>query len=101
MSHIGEAIHRTRQVHEMSIRKLAREADLSTTFVMDIESGARLPSHETVLKIGNVFVEEDTTAWLWLLLTDLWGQPIANVMREGAAALAASSEQPADGEDRP
>lgn len=97
MSYIGEALSREMALHEMTGKQVAEQAGFSEQFISDIRKGRRIPSPDTLFAITNVFTDADTAALLWLVLTDLWGQPIVNVMREWAVKTATSSAQRQEG----
>lgn len=89
MSKVGDAIRRRRRSVPMASKALAEQARISQQYMTDIELGRRLPPPETLFRIANAFPDVDSAAWLWLLLEDEWGKPIADVMRR--AAIAATS----------
>jgi transcriptional regulator with XRE-family HTH domain len=88
MSRVGDAIRRRRKDDPRTIAVayvLAEYAGISAQYLNDIELGRRLPSVGVLLRIANQFSDVDSAEWLWLLLMDLWGEPIAGVMRRHAA----------------
>lgn len=88
MSHIGDAVSRALTLHEMTAKHLAEEAGFSEQYISDIRSGRRLPPVETARGICNVFPDEDSVAWSWDLLRDVWGDPVVDVMRDWAVKMA-------------
>ncbi len=94
MSRIGDAIKAERKACGMTIQNLARTTKQPTWLVDAIEDGRFIPhTAETILDIANVFPDVDTAAWLWLLLADLWGEPIADLMRQHARATSHEEAQ--------
>lgn len=91
MSQIGDAI-RARRMASMAASRLAELTLLSPQYINDIELGRRLPPVTTVIAIANEFPDVELSSWLWLLLSDQWGQPIVDVMREYAVASADLTE---------
>jgi len=51
---LGEAIRDLRQKSDMSLRDLAKKANISPPFLSDIESGKRYPSDETLRDLGRI-----------------------------------------------
>jgi transcriptional regulator with XRE-family HTH domain len=86
MSRIGEAIRAECRAAGMTSNGLAEIVTLTPQYVRLIWCGGAIPSMETVLKIANVFPDVDPAAWCWLLLRDLWGEPIADLMKRHARA---------------
>ena len=86
MSRIGDALRRERKACGMILEVLAEQAEISVSYTSEVERGTRIPRPETVLRLANVFPDVDSTAWLWLLLRDSWGDPIAAVMIQHARA---------------
>lgn len=99
MTRIGDAIRSQRVAVAMQQNELARRAELSPQYVCDIETGKRLPPFDTVLDIANVFPEVDSAAWLVLLLRDLWGSSVVNVMARYFVAQSRQSQGGSDAED--
>lgn len=99
MSRIGAEIKRTRQAAGMTSRHVAEAVTLTPQYIRLVECGGAIPAMETVLRICNLFPDADTAAWLWLLLTDLWGQPVADLMRL-AARRAEGAEEGHDATER-
>ena len=85
MSFLGDRIRTERKWAGMTSKALAERVRLSPRFMNDIEHGRRYPSVADVLAIANQFPDADSTWWLWLLLTDLWGPEIAALMRKHAS----------------
>ena len=92
MSQIGDAIRMRRTAENIAANRLAGLTMLSPQYISDIELGRRLPTVETTVNIANVFPDVELPAWLWLLLTDQWGQPIVDTMQRYAVALADPTE---------
>ncbi len=86
MTFIGAEIKRTRQAYGMTSKTLAERVTLTPQYVRLIECGGATPSMPTVLAICNQFTDADSAAWLWLLLADLWGPAVVEVMRSAALA---------------
>lgn len=84
MSRIGKTIKARRQAFGMTGKGLACAAEFMPQYISDIELGRRVPPMETVLRIANVFPDVDSTAWLWLLLEDLWGAEVVATMKRWA-----------------
>lgn len=93
MSQIGDAIKHTRRQAGLTSRDLAEQVTLTPQYVRLIECGGAVPGLRSVLAVANVFPDVDTAEWLWLLLRDLWGDPIADLMVKHARAMA-SEPQP-------
>ena len=68
----------------MTSADLAGQVRLTPQYVRLIRCGGALPSLDAVLRIANVFPDVDSTAWLWLLLRDQWGDPVADAMQRHA-----------------
>lgn len=85
VTRIGMAISTQRKACQMQQKVLAAQAEISPQYLCDIELGKRLPPFDTVLDIANAFPDVDSTAWLFLLLSDLWGPSVAMTMRAWAA----------------
>lgn len=66
--------------------EFAERLHISPQFVNDVKHGRRLPTPDRVLQFASQFSDVDSAEWLWLLLTDLWGEPIAAMMQEHAKA---------------
>lgn len=98
MSAIGEEVKLARLRAGMTSKKLSDEIGLSQQYVGDIQYGRRLPSVDTLLVIANVFPDVDSADWLWLLLMDLWGEPVVALMRRHARVTAASEAPGQEGE---
>lgn len=77
----------------MTSRDLAAEVTLTPQYVRLIECGNAIPAMPTVLRIANVFPGVESAEWLWVLLTDLWGAEIVDVMM-----VAAQSREQGGGE---
>jgi transcriptional regulator with XRE-family HTH domain len=99
MSRVGRAIKAERKACGMTSKQLAEQVTLTPQYIRLIECGLAVPSMETTLKIANVFPDLDSTALLWDLLADLWGQPIAAVMKQHAVAAARPARKGADGDE--
>lgn len=80
MTKIGDAIRAARTARGMTGKQLAETLSLSQQFVGDVERGYRVPSLETALVFCNAFPEQDSAAWLWLVLRDQHGDAIADLM---------------------
>ena len=94
MSRIGQAI-RTRRRDSMTSSHLAELVTLTPQYVRLIECGGAIPSFVSMLAIANVFPDVDSAEWLWLLLRDLWGDDIADLMVKHARATAGSTAETA------
>lgn len=92
MSRLGDAIRAERVARGMSQQHVAGVADISRVYLANIEGGRNTPPPRTVLKIANVFPDVDTADWLWRLLSDTWGQPVADLMQRYARALPDETE---------
>jgi transcriptional regulator with XRE-family HTH domain len=93
MSEIGDAIRRRRKASGLTALALAERLHISPQFVNDIEYGRRLPTPDRVLQFANQWSDVDSAAWLWLLLTDLWGDPIATTMHAWAVQTCRAAER--------
>lgn len=80
MTYIGDEIRRTRTRAGMTSKALAEQTKLSQQYVGDVQLGRRLPSMETMLVFCNVFPDADSARWAWLMLTDLYGQPMVDML---------------------
>lgn len=80
MSYIGEEIKRCRNVAGMTSKELAERTGLSQQFVGDVQLGRRTPTMETMLMFCNVFPDADSGRWAWLILRDLYGDDIFDLM---------------------
>ena len=88
VSRIGTLIREARTACGMTSKQLAEQTGLSQQYVGEVQRGSRIPSPETMLLFANIFPDEDTTAWCWELLADVWGPSIAGHMREHAVRTA-------------
>jgi transcriptional regulator with XRE-family HTH domain len=88
VSEIGAAIQAERHAANMTQAALARQAGISRPYLANIERGAQLPTTHTLLCIADVFPDVDSAGWLWRLLVDLWGRPIADAMKARVAFIA-------------
>lgn len=86
MTYIGRRIKEARTAAGLSSRQVAEAATLTPQYVRLIECGGATPAMPTVLRICNLFPDEDAADWLWLLLSDLWGPAAVTVMRRPALA---------------
>lgn len=82
MSRLGDALSAALRSSGMTGVEFAERLHISPQFVNDVKHGRRLPTPDRVLQFANQFPDADSAEWLWLLLTDLWGDPIATTMRE-------------------
>lgn len=98
MSRIGDAIKAERELCDASQTTLARDARISREYLANIEAGRQLLPPETLLTIANQFMDVDTAEWLWLLLEDLWGEPIADLMKKHVVVTAATARAVRGGE---
>lgn len=85
-SRTGDAIREARQAAGMEAKDLASAVGVSPQYMCDLELSHRPVPMFRLFRIANVFPDVDSTAWLWLLLTDLWGQPVVDAMRAHAVA---------------
>lgn len=51
---LGQTIRDLREKKDLSVRELARKADVSPAFVSDVELGRRHPSGDTLEKIASI-----------------------------------------------
>lgn len=93
MTFIGAAIKRERTAAGMTSKQLAERTGLSQQYVGDVQHGRRVPSVETMLKIANVFPDVDSARWLILLLRDLWGAPIVDLISKHIIAAHEQGEE--------
>lgn len=105
MSRIGAEIKRTRQAAGMTSRQVAEAVTLTPQYIRLVECGGAIPAVNTVLRICNLFPDADSAGWLWLLLIDLWGQPVMDMMWAYArhsfgAAVDESAEEGHDATER-
>ena len=57
-SEFGQKLHALRQQNKLSMRALARQIDLSQSYVSKLESGDRKPSRDVVIKLAQAFWPE-------------------------------------------
>lgn len=88
MRYIGEAIRRERNRSGLTSNDLAERVTVTPQYIRLVECGGAVPAMKTVLEICNQFPDADSAEWLWLLLQDTWGQPVAEVMRRWAQTAA-------------
>lgn len=86
MSRIAQEIKRARRAAGLTSRELAEAVTLTPQYVRLIECGGALPSLDATLKICSQFPDEDSAVWCWALLSDLWGEPVAEMLRRSARA---------------
>jgi transcriptional regulator with XRE-family HTH domain len=94
MSFIGDEIKRTRLRHGLTSKQLAEATGLSQQFVGDVQHGRRVPTLETMLVFCNVFSDADPGRWAWLVIRDLYGDGMFDLLWKyrDAAARTATSE---------
>jgi transcriptional regulator with XRE-family HTH domain len=51
---LGQTIRELREGKDLSVRELAKKADISPAFLSDVELGRRHPSDETLVKIAHL-----------------------------------------------
>lgn len=91
MSRIGEAMRAVRTASGLKSREVAEAVALTPQYVRLIECGGAIPSMEATLRIANLYPDVDTAAWLVLLLRDLWGDPVVDLIEQHSVAEARRS----------
>jgi hypothetical protein len=54
MKTLGQTIRERREEKDLSVRELAKKAEISPAFLSDVELGRRHPSEETLAKIAHL-----------------------------------------------
>lgn len=54
MKTLGQTIRERREEKDLSVRELAKKADISPAFLSDVELGRRHPSEDTLTKIAQI-----------------------------------------------
>jgi transcriptional regulator with XRE-family HTH domain len=77
---IGDEIKRTRKAVGMTSRDVATQATLTPQYVRLIECGDATPAMDTMLRICNLFPDADSGYWAWLLIRDLYGEGMFDLL---------------------
>ena len=64
----------------MTSKRLAECVTLTPQYVRLIECGGAAPAMDTVLRIYNKFPDADSGRWAWLVVRDLYGDGIFDLL---------------------